>query len=193
MSTDPDLLEEGEQAEQGAEGSATKSAPPSQSTATDPGKTAQPKPTIGPLPEAEKYAEALKAWEYAAATAMVAVDKLVSSLEATGDELALAISGIIQKAQSDFPDTLDEALTGLAKSAKAGNAVDTEVFRNKSEIAIRAGLAYLNNNAKTFEGCENNPFGVTVQIRRRSPNCAAPGFDFREEVGVTRGHIVLPR
>jgi hypothetical protein len=113
----------------------------------------------------QKWEPAHRTWEQASATTLASIDQLVSSLEATNDELALAISGIIQQAQADFPDTLDEALTGLVAAAKAGKAGEAEGFRNKSEIAIKAALAYLNNNAKTFDGCENNPFGVNVQIR----------------------------
>jgi hypothetical protein len=119
----------------------------------------------GPLPEAAKYATALQDWEQASAAALSATDKLISALEATNDELALAIASVVDQLKADFPDTLDDALTNLAKSAKEGKAGDTESWRNKSEIAIKAALAYLNNNAQTIAGCEDNPFGVGVAFR----------------------------
>ena len=59
----------------------------------------------------------------------------------------------------------DDALANLAKSAKAGNTADVESYRFKSEIAIKASLAYLGNNAKTIDGCEQNPFGINVSFR----------------------------
>ncbi|HEX3998394.1 MAG TPA: hypothetical protein VHX65_07590 [Pirellulales bacterium] len=154
LSTNPDVVGEGAQ-------------PPTQtgSVATDAKNESASKGPLGPLPDTQKYEAALQTWEEAAAAAMSSVDKLVSSLEATGDDLALGISGIIQQAQADFPDTVDDALTGLVAAAKAGRAPEAEMGRNKSEIAIKAALAYLGNNAKTFDGCENNPFGVAVQIR----------------------------
>ncbi len=152
---DPDLLEEGEAPTTSQTGPTQQSGQPQSTEQTQ----------AGPLPETQKWEPALRTWEQASATALASIDQLVSSLEASNDELALAISGIIQQAQADFPDTLDEALTGLVSAAKAGKAGEAEGFRNKSEIAIKAALAYLNNNAKTFDGCENNPFGVHVQIR----------------------------
>jgi hypothetical protein len=154
LSTDPDVVGEGESP-------ATQTAPITTGANTEP----ITKGPLGPLPDTQKYEVALQTWEQAAAVAMSSVDKLVSSLEAAGDDLALGISGIIQQAQADFPDTVDDALTGLVAAAKAGRAPEAEMSRNKSEIAIKAALAYLNNNAKTFDGCENNPFGVPVKIR----------------------------
>ena len=35
----------------------------------------------------------------------------------------------------------------------------------KSEIAIKAALAYLGNNSQTIDGCEHNPFGISVSFR----------------------------
>jgi hypothetical protein len=118
-----------------------------------------------PLPETSKYETALQMWEQASAAAQSATDKLLGALAASDDDLAQAIAGIIAQMQNDFPDTLDDALTNLAKTAKAGDASSAEQFRTKSEIAIKAALAYLNNNAKTIEACEKNPFGVNVSIR----------------------------
>jgi hypothetical protein len=153
VSTDPELATLGD-----GHAAATKPGAAGQQAST---KSTTP----GPLPEAAKYAAALATWEHASAAALSAVDKLVSSLRATGDEVALAVASVIESLQSTFPDTLDEALTNLAKSAKAGNAADAETSRNKSEIAIKAALAYLGNNAKTIDGCENNPFGIKVALR----------------------------
>ena len=96
---------------------------------------------------------------------MSAVDKLVSALEANGDELALAIASIVEELQASFPDTLDDALTNLAQAAKSGDAAGAETYRVRSEIAIKAALAYLNNNALTIDGCEHNPFGIGVPFR----------------------------
>ncbi len=134
---------------------------PATPTATD-GKQQK---TQGSLPEAAKYEKALQTWEQASAAALSATDKLLSALSGMEDELAQAIAGVIQKMRNDFPDTLDDALTGLAKSAKAGNSADSATYQMKSEIAIKAALAYLNNNAKTIDGCEQNPFGVNVSFR----------------------------
>jgi hypothetical protein len=134
---------------------------PATPTPTD-GKQQKPQ---GPLPETPKYEKALQTWEQASAAALSATDKLLTALSGMEDELAQAIAGVIQKMRNDFPDTLDDALTGLAKSAKAGNSADAATFQVKSEIAIKAALAYLNNNAKTIEGCEKNPFGVNVTFR----------------------------
>lgn len=119
----------------------------------------------GPLPEAGKYAAALQEWEQAAATALETVDDLIASLEEADDELATEIAKIVAKLKADFPDTLDEALTNLADAANAGKTSETEAWRNKSEIAIKAALSYLGNNAKTIDGCETNPFGVSVAMR----------------------------
>ena len=147
------------------------------------GQPTSPKSAMpGPLAEAAKYAAALTTWQQASAAALSAVDTLVSALEATGDEVAQAIASVIESLQSTFPDTLDDALTNLAKSAQAGNAADAELNRNKSEIAIKAALAYLNNNAKTIDGCEHNPFGISVAFRRRSPSAQASA-DPRQEIG----------
>ncbi len=115
--------------------------------------------------KSEKYERVLNTWEQASAAALAAVDTLSGQLEQTGDDVALAIASIIQKMHADFPDTVDDSLANLADSAKAGNAGDTENYRNKSEIAVRAALSYLNNNAKTIDGCEQNPFGVSVAFR----------------------------
>jgi hypothetical protein len=154
VGSSPDLVDE-------EDAKATSTAKPTTTTKPTGQQTAQK----GPLPEAEKYAAALNTWEKASAAALSATDKLLSSLQATNDEVALAIAKIIEKMRNDFPDTLDDALTNLAKSAKAGNAADAESYRLKSEIAIKASLAYLGNNAKTIEACENNPFDVSVPFR----------------------------
>jgi hypothetical protein len=156
QSTDPELL--------ALDGS------PEATPATGTTKTTEPQATpktsaLGPLPEAAKYATALQDWQQAAAAALSATDKLTATLEATGDELALAIVEIIDKLKADFPDTLDDVLTNLAKTAKDGKAADAEGWRNKSEIAIKAALAYLGNNAATIDACEKNPFGISVPFR----------------------------
>jgi len=75
------------------------------------------------------------------------------------------MAAVIESLRSTFPDTLDEALTNLAKSAKAGNSADTEMNRGKSEIAIKAALAYMGNNAAIITACEQNPFGISVVLR----------------------------
>ena len=139
-------------------------APATTTTQTAP-PTATPETTPhGPLPEAAKYATALQEWEQAAAAALSATDKLIAALDATDDDLADAICQVIEQLKADFPDTLDAALTGLSASANAGKTADAETFRMKSEIAIKAALAYLGNNAHTIEGCEHNPFGVGVSF-----------------------------
>lgn len=153
--TDADLLD-GDAAKDGT------TATPTDGKQTTDGKQQKAQ---GPLPETPKYEKALQMWEQASAAALSATDKLLSALSGMNDELAQGIAGIIQKMRNDFPDTLDDALTGLAKSAKAGNVADAGTFQVKSEIAIKAALAYLNNNAKTIEGCEQNPFGVNVSFR----------------------------
>ena len=158
QSTDPELL--------GLDGSTDGQTAPGTGTT----KTTEPQATpktggLSPLPEAAKYATALQDWQQAAAAALTATDKLIATLEATGDELALAIVEIIDKLKADFPDTLDDVLTNLAKTAKDGKAADAEGWRNKSEIAIKAALAYLGNNAATIDACEKNPFGVSVPFR----------------------------
>ena len=134
--------------------------PPKRGT-TQPGQKA----AVGPLPETAKYETALETWERASAAALSGVNKLASNLQATGDVVALAVVARIESLQSTFPDTLDDALTMLAKSAKSGIAADAELHRKTSENAIKAALAYLNNNAKTINGCETNPFGINVAIR----------------------------
>jgi hypothetical protein len=136
-------------------------AAPSKAAATQPVQKA----VAGPLPGTAKYEAALKTWEKASAAALSAVDKLVAALEATGDEVAISIASIIKQLQASFPDTLDESLTNLAKAAKSGSPGDTETYRVRSEIAIKAALAFLNNNAQTIEGCEHNPFGIAVPFR----------------------------
>jgi len=158
QSSDPELA--------GLDGTQGGQATPATGTA----KTTEPETTPktgaqGPLPEAAKYATALQDWQQAAAAALAATDKLIATLEATGDELALAIVEVIDKLKADFPDMLDDVLTNLDAAAKAGNAGDAESWRNKSEIAIKAALAYLGNNAQTIEACEKNPFGVSVPFR----------------------------
>jgi hypothetical protein len=156
QSTDAELEGvEGEHDEQAGSGATAQTAPQT---------TPQTAPR-GPLPEAAKYATALQEWEQASAAALSATDKLISALEATDDDLADAICQIVEKLKADFPDTLDDALTGLATSAKAGKASETESFRFKSEIAIKAALAYLGNNSQTIDGCEHNPFGISVSFR----------------------------
>ena len=90
---------------------------------------------------------------------------MIAALEAADDDLADAIAQVVEQLKADFPDTLDDALTGLVASAKAGETAETETYRNKSEIAIKAALAYLGNNSKTIEGCEHNPFGIGVSFR----------------------------
>jgi hypothetical protein len=160
VGSDPDLRDE-EETSGGQHPSATTAKQPATTTEKQPGQ----KGSLGPLPETAKYEAALSTWEKASAAALSATDKLLSSLQATNDEVALAIAAIIEKMRNDFPDTLDDALSNLAKSAKAGKAADAEQFRNKAEIGIKAALAYLNNNAKTIEACENNPFGVGVPFR----------------------------
>jgi hypothetical protein len=145
VSTDPELVEPGDQ----------------------PATTATTKPVSNgqPLPEAAKYAAALHTWEQASGAALTAVEKLVSALRATGDELGEAIAEVIEELQKTFPDTLDDALKGLAQASQAGDAAGASQFQFKAEIAIKAALAYLNNNAKTIDGCENNPFGINVAFR----------------------------
>jgi hypothetical protein len=126
------------------------------------------KPKTSPLqphPEAAKFAAALQEWEQASAAALHATDQLIAALEAADDDLADAIAQVVEQLRADFPDTLDAALTGLAASANAGKTADAETFRMKSEIAIKAALAYLGNNSKTIEGCEHNPFGISVSFR----------------------------
>ncbi|HEV2972277.1 MAG TPA: hypothetical protein VGY55_20045 [Pirellulales bacterium] len=167
VGTDPDLQEEGDT---GASPVATSTAPKAPPPPPPPGvsQTAKPTPQTAPkdlAQDAKKYAEALRTWEQASAAALDATDKLISALEATGDELAQAIASVIEKMRADFPDTLDDALTNLAKAAEAGNSGDTEQYRNKSEIAIKAALAFLNNNAQTIDGCEHNPFAIGVPFR----------------------------
>jgi hypothetical protein len=165
VGSDPDLAEEGDaSASPVSTASPPKAPPPPQGGP----QATKPTPQVAPkdsTQEATKYAEALKTWELASAAALDATDKLISALEATGDELALAIASIIEKMRVDFPDTLDDALTNLAASAKSGNSGDTELYRNKSEIAIKAALAFLNNNAQTIDGCEHNPFAIGVPFR----------------------------
>ncbi len=164
VGTNPDLFDEHSESESESEESATHGKP----TESD-GQRPQPKPqksrVPGPLPAAAKYAEALQIWEQASAAALSATDKLISSMRSIDDEVATAIADIVDKMRGDFPDTLDEALTGLSSAAKLGKADDAEMYRNKAEIAVRASLAFLNNNAQTNEGCEQNPFGVTVSFR----------------------------
>ncbi len=121
--------------------------------------------THEPLPETAKYEAAQLTWQRAAATALNAVERLVSTLESTGHEVALAIAEVIKNLQHNFPDTLDDALGGLVQAAQTGRAGDAEACRNRAEIAIKASLAFLNNNAKTIEGCEKNPFGINVPFR----------------------------
>ena len=157
VGSDPDLKDEDETSG-GQQPSTTTAKQTTTTTEKQPGQK-------GPLPETAKYEAALSTWEKASAAALSATDKLLSALQAKNDEVATAIAAIIGKMRNDFPDTLDDALSNLAKSAKAGNAVDAESYRFKSEIAIKASLAYLNNNAKTIEACENNPFGVGVPFR----------------------------
>jgi hypothetical protein len=152
ISTDPELL--------AAEGDA----PATSAQSVQPKQSGQ-KAALNPLPETAKYEAAFQTWEQASAVALSAVDKLVSALEATEDEVAMSIVAIIKDLQANFPDTLDDVLTNLAKAAKSGNAADTESYRVRSEIAIKAALAYLNNNALTIEGCEHNPFGISVPFR----------------------------
>ncbi len=159
VSADPELATLGDgQTASGAGGAQT--GQPTSSTAqkgTTPKGAAQK-----PLPEAAKYAAALTTWEQASAAALSAVGKLVSGLEGTGDEVALSIASVIKELQASFPDTLDDALTALAKAAEWGNPEDAETYRVRAEIAIKASLAYLNNNALTIEGCEHNPLGISV-------------------------------
>lgn len=163
--TSPDLADE----EDGQDGEPTATvenkAPGQQETPATGQKPTGQRANFQPLPETSKYETALQTWEKAAAAAQSATDKLLGALAASDDDLAQAIAGIIAQMQNDFPDTLDDALTNLAKTAKAGDASSAEQFRTKSEIAIKAALAYLNNNAKTIEACEKNPFGVNVSIR----------------------------
>ncbi len=163
VSSDPELMEE--ESEEAASNGAPQGktvAPEGTSTAT---KTPANNSVPGPLPHAEQYAAAQQTWEKASSAAIIATDKLVSSMRGIDDEVAQAIADIIEQMRNDFPDTLDDALTGLAAAAKLGKEADAEGFRNKAEIAVRAALAYLNNNAQTIEGCEQNPFGVTVSFR----------------------------
>ena len=154
MSTDPELVGiDGGQAGQ-----------PSNTTAQATPQTTPETAQHGPLPETAKYSTALQEWEQAAAAALSATDKLVAALDATDDDLADAICQVIEQLKADFPDTLDDALTGLVAAAKAGNAGEAESYRNKSEIAIKAALAYLGNNRQTIEGCEHNPFGIGISF-----------------------------
>jgi hypothetical protein len=159
VGSDPDLKDEDETSG-GQQPSTTAKQTPT-TTEKQPGQ----KGPLGPLPETAKYEAALKTWEQASAAALSATDKLLSSLQGSDDEVAQAIAAIIAQMRNDFPDTLDDALTNLAKSAKAGNTVDAESYRFKSEIAIKASLAYLGNNAKTIDACEQNPFGINVSFR----------------------------
>jgi hypothetical protein len=166
VGSDPDLAEEEDASASPVSTTSPPKAPPPPPLGSPQATKATPQ--IAPkdsTQEAEKYAEALKTWELASAAALDATDKLISALEATGDELAQAIASIIEKMRVDFPDTLDDALTNLAASAKSGNSGDTELYRNKSEIAIKAALAFLNNNAQTIDGCEHNPFAIGVPFR----------------------------
>jgi hypothetical protein len=157
MGTDPELA--------GVDGGHGAQVTPITGTAqTAPQMTPETSPH-GPLPEAAKYATALQEWEQAAAAALSATDELITALDATDDDLADAIAQVVEQLKADFPDTLDDALTNLAASAKAGKASETESYRNKSEIAIKAALAYLGNNAHTIEGCEHNPFGISISFR----------------------------
>ncbi len=121
--------------------------------------------TAGPLPETAKYETAYDTWLQSAGVALSAVERLVSSLESTGDEVAQAIANVIKDLQHNFPDTLDDALTGLVQAAQSGKASEAEGFRVKAEIAIKASLAFLNNNAETIKACEDNPFGINVPFR----------------------------
>ena len=116
------------------------------------------------IPRPRKFVAALQEWEQASAAALHATDQLIAALEAADDDLADAIAQVVEQLKVDFPDTLDDALTHLAASANAGKD-DTESFRMKSEIAIKAALAYLGNNSKTIDGCEHNPFGISVSFR----------------------------
>jgi len=151
--------------QEGAEGEHEQHDAPVTGTAqTAPPTTPETAPH-GPLPEAAKYATALQEWEQAAAAALSATDELIAALDATDDDLADAIAQVVEQLKADFPDTLDDALSNLASSAKAGKAGETESYRNKSEIAIKAALAYLGNNAHTIEGCEHNPFGINISFR----------------------------
>jgi hypothetical protein len=161
----PEMDEEGSGTET-ADAPVGTTKPGSTTTPTTPttGQTGQ-KGALAPLPETAKFEAALKTWEQASAAALSATDKLLSALSSSTDEVAQAIASIIEGMRNDFPDTLDDALGNLAKAAKAGKAIDAEQFRTQAEIAIKASLAYLNNNAKTIDGCEQNPFGVSVAIR----------------------------
>jgi hypothetical protein len=133
---------------------------------TEPQTEQKPKASpLQPHPEATKFVAALQEWEQASAAALHETDKLIAALDATDDDLADAIAQVVEQLKADFPDTLDDALTGLAASANAGKTADAETFRMKSEIAIKAALAYLGNNSKTIDGCEHNPFGIGVSFR----------------------------
>ena len=92
------------------------------------------KPKTSPLqphPEATKFVAALQEWEQASAAALSATDQLIAALEAADDDLADAIAQVVEQLKADFPDTLDDALTGLAASANAGKTADTETFRDE--------------------------------------------------------------
>ncbi len=104
--------------EETGDGEATPSTPQKQGSSTTAQKPSGQRANLQPLPETAKYETALSTWERAAAAAQSATDKLLDALAASTEELAQAIAGIIAQMQNDFPDTLDDALTNLAKTAK---------------------------------------------------------------------------
>ena len=125
------------------------------------------KPKTSPLqphPEATKFVAALQEWEQASAGALSATDQLIAAMEAADDDLADAIAQVVEQLKADFPDTLDDALTGLAASANAGKTADTETFRMKWKLPSRRRSPTPGNDSKTIDGCEHNPFGIGVSL-----------------------------
>jgi|GEM_PF-5085005 len=92
------------------------------------------------------------------------VAQLQKELTATGDHRATQIADIIKQLAINFPTTLETLLAELRQAIEDDDEERAETLKGGIQTAAAQWASFLSANSDSVAGCENNPWGVKIEI-----------------------------
>jgi hypothetical protein len=103
-------------------------------------------------------------WRVARVGAVDGLAELTAMLLAEEDRDLHEIAGIISKLSQDIPRQLDAALEGLRQAAAVDDIGAAAAARKTLATDAQTAAAFLRDSADPLRRCEQNPFGIGVEI-----------------------------
>ncbi|QDU41228.1 hypothetical protein Mal4_55930 [Maioricimonas rarisocia] len=114
--------------------------------------------------ERQQVEEVRSSLEQQRVAAIKGVSQLQNELLSTGDHRATQIADIIKQLALNFPTALETLLADLRDAIDAEDDDQTEMLKGGIQMAAAQWATFLSSNADSVAGCENNPWGVKIEI-----------------------------